>query len=157
MPRDQFLSDHEKGRITALHLLNWPIRRIAVEIGRSRTVVSNYIANPRDYGRVLFTGPPTAKTLKLGCSARTVGRVLERSGNIVRAEMTPCPKLTVLYKQQRLAFAEEKLMHPLDWNRIVWSDKKKFNLDGPTVSLITGMIYARSLVISASVISAEAM
>ncbi|CAJ0592980.1 unnamed protein product [Cylicocyclus nassatus] len=155
MPCGQFLSDFEKGRITALHLLNWPIRRIAVEIGRSRTVVSNYIANPRGYGRVLFTGPPIAvsareerliiraasnsttsssqiqKTLKLGCSARTVRRVLERSGNIVRAKMTPCLKLTVLHKQQRLAFAEEELTHPLDWNRIVWSDEKKFNLDGP--------------------------
>ncbi|CAJ0609723.1 unnamed protein product [Cylicocyclus nassatus] len=53
-----------------------------------------------------------------------------RSENIVRAKMAPCPMLTELHKQQRLAFAEEKLMHPLDWSRIVWSNEKKFNLDG---------------------------
>ncbi|VDN33846.1 unnamed protein product [Cylicostephanus goldi] len=155
MPHGKALSDFEKGRIMALHSQKWSTRRIAAEIGRSHGVVSKYLADPCSYGSAQHPGRPSSvsdrdkrriiraasnstisskriqKDLSLMCTPRTVRRVLERSDNIVRAKMSPCPKLTDLHKKQRLAFAEEKLTQQIDWTRIVWSDEKKFNLDGP--------------------------
>ena len=42
------------------------------------------------------------------------------------------PTLTKTHKDQRLDFAREYVSFSIeDWSQIVWSDEKKFNLDGP--------------------------
>ncbi|KAJ0408583.1 hypothetical protein P43SY_008930 [Pythium insidiosum] len=39
--------------------------------------------------------------------------------------------LTLAYKAARMSWATEKLTHDHDWKCVVFSDEKKFNLDGP--------------------------
>ena len=41
------------------------------------------------------------------------------------------PKLTKLHKKNRLNFATEKIEWDKEWDQIIFSEEKKFNLDGP--------------------------
>lgn len=78
-------------------------------------------------------------------SKSTVWRIIKQSPNIVRAKMMSAPRLTAQHKVNRLAFARNNMA--TDWNtvsqcyipsrfqlgiiQIIFSDEKKFNLDGP--------------------------
>lgn len=62
MSRGTKLTDYEKGQITSLNALNWSNRRIALEIGRSKHVVNNYLSNPDAYGRKNPGGRPSSLT-----------------------------------------------------------------------------------------------
>ncbi|CAJ0607539.1 unnamed protein product [Cylicocyclus nassatus] len=168
MPRGQRLTDFEKGLITAYHEEQWSNRRIA-EAGRSHKVVNSYLADPQSYGQPFpsvrpsvvtardrrrtlraasnstITSKQIKSTLQLNYSTRTVRRVLEQSESIVRMKMSLQPRLTKLHKEHRRDFVEEKLAQQVNWSRIIWSDEKKFNLDGPTDSLTTGTISVKNL------------
>ncbi|UMM25849.1 hypothetical protein L5515_005500 [Caenorhabditis briggsae] len=49
--------------------------------------------------------------------------------NIVRAKLMSAPMLTDAHKANRLQFARNNMA--TDWDKIIFSDEKKFNLDGP--------------------------
>ncbi|RCN33912.1 transposase, partial [Ancylostoma caninum] len=67
--------------------------------------------------------------LELPISKSTVWRALPRSEYIVREIMKKAPRLTPLHKAARLEFVRRNIT--TDWNTIIFSDEKKFNLDGP--------------------------
>jgi hypothetical protein len=43
----------------------------------------------------------------------------------------PRPKLIVRHKEVRLQFAKEHMSSQEEWHQVLFSDVKKFNLDGP--------------------------
>jgi len=142
MPKRKKLTDFEKGQISTFHGLGWSNRRIASEIGRSHCVVNSYLSNPETYGTAKSPGRPSVLSprdkrhiinlasnsmvssarlksdLNLPCTSRTVRNVLKNSEFIVHAKMNPCPKLTQVHKDTRLAFAERMIIENIDWNKV---------------------------------------
>ncbi|CAF2814923.1 unnamed protein product [Rotaria sp. Silwood2] len=41
------------------------------------------------------------------------------------------PALTTAHKDLRLTWAKDHMTWNNEWNKVIWSDKKKFNFDGP--------------------------
>ena len=44
---------------------------------------------------------------------------------------THSPALTTTHKDLRLSWAKDHMTWNNEWHKVVWSDEKKFNLDGP--------------------------
>uniref|UniRef100_A0A914Q3Z0 Transposase n=1 Tax=Panagrolaimus davidi TaxID=227884 RepID=A0A914Q3Z0_9BILA len=154
MPRGKQLSDYEKGQIQALFAEKISVRGIAKRIGRSHYVVLNYLKNRRGYGSknhkrgrksklnnrqkrqiVECASNSTKSTLEirnelgLDVHRETVRRIIINSGRIVRAKMLPAPALKPKHIEKRLIFARKNM--DTSWNTIIFSDEKKFILDGP--------------------------
>ena len=51
MPLGRLLTEFEKGRICGLSTSGMSNRKIAAMIGRSATVVDNYLRDPENYGQ----------------------------------------------------------------------------------------------------------
>ena len=129
--------------------------QISKEIGRSRHVIWNYLELGENYGvrsykkrkgslpdrtkRLILRQASNSCTsaseikakLGLQTSRQTISRVLSSSENINFAKMKAKPPLTEKHKETRLAWAKERMTWSAQWDKIVFSDEKKWNLDGP--------------------------
>ncbi|PIC48847.1 hypothetical protein B9Z55_007677 [Caenorhabditis nigoni] len=99
----------------------------------------------RAVGNTMKSANDLIRSLNLQVSKSTVLRSVKRSGVIVRQKMKKAPCLTDAHKKARLEFVKNNLA--TDWKKvllhfivpvekpclfqIVFSDEKKFNLDGP--------------------------
>ncbi|XGW04337.1 hypothetical protein V3C99_015474 [Haemonchus contortus] len=150
MPRGPRLSAEEKAQIRALHEAGFSNRRIANQIN---CVVCSYLRDPGAYDKGGARGRQRKLSsrdereiwrrasnstisvnqiradLKLSASKTTVWRAIKRSGNIVREVMRKAPRLTNSHKIARIGFAQKNTT--TDWKQVIFSDEKKFNLDGP--------------------------
>ncbi|KAF0718519.1 hypothetical protein AaE_010632 [Aphanomyces astaci] len=70
-------------------------------------------------------------SLNLDASLRTCQRRLLQAPNLSYVKRKPMPALTKRHKKARIEHAKKHLAAPPDWGRIIWSDEKRFNLDGP--------------------------
>lgn len=155
MPRGKVLSEFEKGKIVALHSSGKSINHISATIRRSRDVVRKYINNPEGYGSRKRSGRPSSLSshdrrsilraasnrnisanqiqaeLNIPASKWTIGRVLRSSSHLQYSKKKPKPSLKDHHKTARVAWAKEKMSWTTEWREIVFSDEKKFNLDGP--------------------------
>ena len=61
----------------------------------------------------------------------TVLRIINKFKNLKRLKMKRCPKLSADDKKLRLEFCKTHMSWIEDWKRVVFSDEKRFNLDGP--------------------------
>lgn len=155
MPRGTVLNSSEKVSIMLLHKKNFSNRAIAKELGRSPKVINNYLSNPKLYNKKKSRGRKTivntrlkrliirkASCENLSCrqismelknkiSISTVNRVINKSKKLKYMKKKPSPLLTRQHKANRLNWAERYLRWQHDWRIVIWSDEKKFNLDGP--------------------------
>ncbi|CAO4386778.1 unnamed protein product [Caenorhabditis nigoni] len=153
MPRATHLSDSERAQIDAFKTAGWSNRRIAARLGRSFNCINTFVNNPDHYETNKKSGAPKKLTdrdtrsiirlasnsmkscndikneLKLDVSKSTVWRTLDSNQKIVRAKLMSAPMLTDAHKANRLQFARNNMA--TDWDKIIFSDEKKFNLDGP--------------------------
>ena len=69
--------------------------------------------------------------LKLPCTSRTFRNVLSKNPNAKFSKMKVQPPLTKNHEKERLKFAKDHITFGDKWQDVVFSDEKKFNLDGP--------------------------
>lgn len=69
--------------------------------------------------------------LKLPVSTRRVQQILHADSNFVWTKRQVEPKLLQRHKDARILYARDKMSWTTEWTFVVFSDEKKFNLDGP--------------------------
>jgi transposase len=98
MPRGVILSDTEKGQISALRSTGLSEREIARRVGRSKTVVHQYLANPSNYGVKKRSGRPSTLT------ARDKRRIVNAASNSTASLRQIRDMQWLLNSQQFLGF-----------------------------------------------------
>lgn len=156
MPKNIYLSECEKEKIDELRTLKKNISEIAKQVKRSRKCISNYLRSPSTYGtKIKNSGRPlkcSEKTKRVirrsvfekSKSLRSVENELSHSisystirrrlndMDILSTKMKSKPILTKSHKLARIEMAKTLLRNgPSYISSIVFSDEKKFNLDGP--------------------------
>ena len=115
----------------------------------------NYLNNPEKYGLYKGSGRPKifssrqARALLRAASnssssarviaessgiqghLRTVQRVIKNCGYLVHKKIKRKPQLRLHHQENRLNFAKQYMSWTEEWRSIIFSDEKRFNLDGP--------------------------
>jgi transposase len=155
MGRGKAITDYERGQIKAMRVDGVLPGQIARRIGRSCKLVSNCFArgieNPSKVssGRKKISSPTEIRLMRrnasnnskssarlkgemhLNVSSRTIRRYLNESGNLKYQKMLVSPCLSKADKLARVCWARDHMQWKEEWLRTVFSDEKKFNLDGP--------------------------
>lgn len=155
MGRGKRLSAEEIGRIKALHEEGYSNRNIAGRINRSSRVVNNFVRNMENYGKNYRGGIQTATTererrnilreasnscctarkikqaVQSTASLRTVQRIIKKCAHLKRRRLQKKPVLTQRHKENRLNFARNHMGWTDQWQTVIFTDEKRFCLDGP--------------------------
>ena len=155
MGRGKPLSETEKGQVMAFKNMGLSNRKIAGRIHRSINVINNFVKLGENFSKKKSTGRPKklcrrdigkilqeVRTNKLNASqiqvkldlpvgVRRVQQILSSSKTLRYTKKLKKPPLTKLHKKERLKFAENRITWTDKWKTVIFSDEKKFNLDGP--------------------------
>ncbi|GMF40421.1 unnamed protein product [Phytophthora lilii] len=156
MPRGTALSKDERAAIIALHRRGLSERAIAEDLRRSRPAIHAFLSDPEGYNTNKRPGRPPKLTLaakrrllreaskgelsargiqeqlELPVGVRRVKQLLQESTHMTYVKRKASPVLTQKHKEDRLKWARDKVTwDEAKWATCVFSDEKKFNLDGP--------------------------
>ena len=155
MGRGKELTEFEKGQINGLASSGLSNRKIAAIIKRSRNVVNNYLRDQENYGKKKSSGRPKVLSERnrrsilrevrvsggsvgqvkaatnVPGSWWTVWRVIKGSPNIEYTRGQRKPDWKKHHIDARRQFAINHVTWADEWTRVIFSDEKKWNLDGP--------------------------
>lgn len=155
MPRGTLLTDFEKGQISALQQEGHPEQEIARRVGRSRKCVSNYLRDPlvgdrrhnggrkrkldeRDKRTIdhdikirKFSVRNILKTNNLQCSHMSIYRYVSTNPEFYHGEIATSEVVSEAARQERVAWARQKLAEAIEWIKYIFSDEKVFHIDCP--------------------------
>lgn len=155
MARAAYLNDEERIQIRIYKEEGYSNRAIAKKIGRSECVIRNLIKKGINYGikkktkgnkkltkKQIRAIKRLATKKKLNCSQvkvklglpvtrQHIARILRTDDNIKWTKLMGKPKLTERHIENRLLFAQRHMCWIDEWKKVIFSDEKKFNLDGP--------------------------
>ena len=155
MPCGPPLSEIEKIRINRATGMGKNVPEIARLLQRSSTVVRNYLKDPINYGTRKSTGRPRiikatasrhlhramstnpmstrklADAVPFPVSHQTDWRELVRRGRYTYGTLIRTVDLTEAHKTARMQWSIHRVGWKLEWKKVIFSDEKKFNMDGP--------------------------
>lgn len=155
MPSGKYLTEVEKGQITVLRGQGLSIQQIADQINRSGKVVHNFLRKGDNYGKKAATKGNTKTSnrqknqllalaskgklnskemiteLGLPIKKSQACNILHNSGYLQYTKRQKVPSLKPHHMEARLAWAQKYMYWTTEWTNVVFSDEKKFNLDGP--------------------------
>ena len=154
MGRKPALSDVEKGQILAYKDDGLSSREISRRINRSPSVVSHFFKLGLEFGTKKSSGRPRKLTQRQGrvvirelsaggsylgrlaqdpnihVHKSTLSRMVYRSKLLIYRKKKWQPRLTDVHKTRRVAWARQHVTWKAKWKQVLFSNEKKFNLDG---------------------------
>ncbi len=155
MGRGKTITEFERGQVKAFKAAGLSIRQIAGKIHRSINCVSQCVQRGPDAAPKVSSGRKKklserdernivrhasnkvisarqiTSELQLDVHPRTVSRTLASFPHLDYRKMKREPKITPAHAAGRRAFAHDHHTWTNQWHRVIFSDEKRFNLDGP--------------------------
>nr|CCA27810.1 protein ZK218.2 putative [Albugo laibachii Nc14] len=133
MAKNSELTEEEHNSILTLRAAGLTVRGIAEATKRSVGVCSKELRHIIRFVSASDLSTAEVKAnLKLTCNVLTIQNVLKSVDWLSYKKRPEHPALTKKHKEARVVWASEKaLWNDVDWHHVVFSDEKKWNLDGP--------------------------